>query len=123
MPFADQARFYIQWRSLTDAEGAAIREDDWRRVSALQSAKSELQAAIVDAERREAGPYDAADLNHRRRTLSDLIAAERANLLSVDQLLEAARSRQAAAEKSRADLRRLRRHFGAPISGSWQRYS
>lgn len=119
-PADELAELYGQWRTLTEQEGAAIRQSRWAAVEQCQAAKSRLQPRIEEISLRLDG---AAHESRFRETVRELVAMEQRNSVLLDDCRQAAESRILEDNRSCRQLRRLQRLFIPPARQNWQSYS
>jgi hypothetical protein len=120
---------YQEWRRLSEAEGKAIRLNEWLAVNECQSAKYKLQACITLAtetflsdaakEGRDAGEYD----RQFRGTVAELIQLEERNGLWLEDQMRHARQQQEELSRSARNLRQVHRAYAAAESAAWHSYS
>lgn len=121
--------YYEQWRSLTEAEGKAIRRGQWQQVERLQASKQELQSLIIGAtedlraEYRQHGlPVEEVEESFRG-VLEDLVRSESANAQSLQQQLAHADEQLAELEGHAAKLSQVRQAYVPTRESSWHSYS
>lgn len=120
---------YQTWEQLTEAEGAAIRSDDWPRVSECQRTKQGLQKQIIhlteaaQAECIEIG-VDRKTLEHDlRQIINSLIALESRNAEHLAQRRAAAELAKADLDQASNNLRRVQKSYAPPTAALWNSYS
>ena len=118
---------YAEWRTLTEAEGEAIRAGAWPQVEQRQAAKHQLQRRIIDATQRldtESTPTErAAHERHFRAVVDELIQLEQRNHELVARTRDEAAGHQRSLDQCSRNLRRVQRGY-APVAGAfWESYS
>jgi hypothetical protein len=115
--------YCAQWRTLTAAEGDAIRDGHWPQVQQLQESKRQLQEFIIAAIR-ELSPAERDQIQAEFRPLvEELICLEgrnREQLAAQRQRLELQRQQL---ETSGLNLRQLRAAYSTPPAPVWHSYS
>jgi hypothetical protein len=121
MNAADElAQLYAQWRTLTEQEGASIRQGQWPEVETCQAAKSRLQPRILEL----SATLEPVLLEARfHRVVDDLVQLERENAdLIVAQRADADRQ-VGEFDRARRSLRQLQRHYRPAAGQNWHSYS
>jgi hypothetical protein len=119
---------YEKWRSLTEAEGNAIRISAWAKVDWFQTEKLKLQPQIMNAtaEFYEGLNYqpDPKRVEQRiRGTLRELIELERQNSETLADRKRDTQSKLDEIDCTRRNLRHLQRSYAPSREAAWQSYS
>lgn len=120
---------YSSWEKLTHAEGAAIAQEDWFKVSEYQQTKLGLQKQIIhlteaaQAECIEAGQDQKTLEREVRRIINALITLESRNAELLAGRKQAAETRKLELEQASHNLRRVQRSYSPPTGASWNSYS
>lgn len=120
MPAADLQQICDRWLDLTLAEGRAIEDSQWDRLSDLQREKACLKglwlAMDVPRSHRPAVP----GLGER---LTELMRLERQNLSTLERRMTALRQDLDRLDESSRNLRRIQRSYAARPPGCVTAYS
>jgi len=125
---ADVTRALAEWRRLTDLEGEAIINDDWREVAEQQSRKAQLQTEIQRALALFRAP---STQGHAAREMECKFSSAAGELMALERRnadLIAAKRKRRQAESARLaltlrDLHGVRRAYGSCQHPHWQSYS
>jgi hypothetical protein len=116
---------YEAWRTLSEDEGAAIRQSDWARLSRCQAAKLGLQVRIITAGEkldrettlgRPAAPGLDAGL---RAVLDGLIRLEARNGEWLAERRREARVESLSLECAARNLRQVRQAYAPGLRSAW----
>jgi hypothetical protein len=114
---------YEEWRSLSIAEGEAIRAGQWAQVEQLQARKRQLQE-FVAADLGELPVAERDRLRAEFRLLVDeLLALESRNREDLARQREQLATRQQRTDQIALRLRQLRQSYGVTGVAAWQSYS
>jgi hypothetical protein len=108
-----------EWRSLTLAEGAALRARDWSRANECQSAKQELQPQLA----RALAGVEPTGLESARPMITEIIALATANNEWLTGQKAVLKAHQLQLDENSRNLRRVRQSYSAPSPARWQSYS
>lgn len=120
---------YSSWEQLTQAEGAAIAQDNWSKVSECQQTKLGLQRKIIhlteaaQAECIESGQDKKTLEREVRGIINTLIALESRNAELLAGRKQAAETRKLELEQSSQNLRRVQKSYSPPTGAIWNSYS
>ncbi len=120
---------YQEWRTLTEAEGEAIRSATWPQVYRCQAAKSQLQARILAAHERFQAELAANGLDAReheaqyRKTIAELILLEQRNGEFLEAQREQAQAKLRELSRTRQNLRQVQRAYAGAQQPAWNSYS
>ncbi len=120
---------YRTWEELSQAEGLAIQNEDWRRVSECQKSKQGLQKQILhltEAAQAECRT-SAQDPQHLpddvRGIINTLIALESRNANWLAGQRQAAELRKLDLDQVTQNLRRVHKSYTTPTQAVWNSYS
>lgn len=108
-----------EWRSLTMAEGKALRARDWPRANECQTAKQDLQPRLA----RALAILEPDGLESARPMITEIIALATANNEWITGQKEALKASQLQLDENTRNLRRVRQSYAAPSPARWQSYS
>lgn len=120
---------YGSWEKLTHAEGAAIEQEDWSKVSECQQTKQGLQRKIIhlteaaQTECIEGGQDQKALEREMRRIINTLIALESQNAELLAGRKQAAEARRLELDQASHNLRRVQKSYAPPSGAIWNSYS
>jgi hypothetical protein len=120
---------YREWRRLAEAEGEAIRTNNWSRVQECQKSLHSLQPAIIrfSQEARnewvQLGRDISSEENTIRLLIGELIELERRNSAWLSDMQKAVQTQLNQLQHTGHTLRQVQRSY-APASGSsWTSFS
>jgi hypothetical protein len=122
----DIAHLLEEWRTLTQAEGVAIRSAEWPKVQEIQSRKVELQKSLNAAEANWAAENPEAKTAAKpfRAEVGRLISLEARNAELLAAQLRRARMDQEKLEQAGRNLRKIKSSYTRRMSlTAWQCYS
>ena len=128
-PFQELTRLYQEWRRLSEAEGDAIRRNEWPVVEDCQGAKYRLQSGITVATELYQSDLDhsgADPLDYDRQfrgIVAELIQLEERNGKWLEDQRRKAREQQEELARTTASLRQVRRAYASGKSAAWTSYS
>jgi hypothetical protein len=120
---------YGSWEKLTHAEGAAIEQEDWSKVSECQQTKQGLQRKIIhlteaaQTECIEGGQDQKALEREMRRIINTLITLESRNAELLAGRKQAAEARRLELDQASHNLRRVQKSYAPPSGAIWNSYS
>jgi hypothetical protein len=122
-------KMYQEWQDWTEAEGEAIRAEEWAKVQDCQHAKSELQPLIMKATSGLKEEYSS--LPNRLREVEDelrvligqLIQLEQRNSEWLTSQRKAAEIRNAELNRSVRHLRQIHQAYATADRAFWHSYS
>lgn len=117
-------KLYDEWRSLSHAEGNAIRENAWVQVEKCQSAKYALQPLIQNAQqewREERGPEGPTEAEVRS-IIAELIHLEHENDKTLAEVREAAIQERDALTQSTRNIAQIRQSYSIRSDVGWSSY-
>jgi hypothetical protein len=120
---------YQEWRRLAEAEGEAIRHQNWPAVTDCQNSLQRLQPRIVqhaEEARREwitLGLDCAAQEKNFRAMVAELIAIERGNSTLLNDVRQAAQAQFNQLEQARTTLRQIQRSYAPARPPAWTSFS
>ncbi len=129
MNACDLEQLFQEWRTATEAEGKAIRCDDWEAVFAEQRHKEDLKSRIVRStdEWQKQWPQTGEtqqDYERRFRPLvTELISLESSNEQLLADRKEQVRRELAETNRSASRLRGVHRAYGSSADTNWASYS
>jgi hypothetical protein len=121
----DIARLLEEWRTLTQAEGAAIRSATWAKLREIQARKVDLQKSLAFAEANWLAENPAAVSSKPfQLEIGRLISLESRNAELLAAQLRRARLDQERLEQAGRNLRKVRSSYTlGRASTAWQCYS
>lgn len=120
---------YTSWEQLTQAEGMAIANAEWARVSEFQQSKQGLQKEIIhltevaQAECIEAGQDTKLFERDLRSIINTLIALESRNAELLAQRRAVAEIARTELDQVAHNLRRVQKSYSPPAGALWDSYS
>jgi hypothetical protein len=120
---------YQEWRRLAEAEGEAIRNQNWPVVTDCQTAKQHLQPLIArhaDEARQEwlrLGLDCATQEKSFRAIVAELIAIERGNGTLLNDVRQASQAQFNQLEQATATLRQVQRSYAPLRPPAWTSFS
>ena len=127
--FQELSRLYQEWRRLSEAEGEAIRRQEWPVVEDCQGAKYKLQSVITMATELYLADLahpggDPADYDRQfRGIVAELIQLEERNGQWLEDQKRRAREQQEELARTTASLRQVRRAYASGKAAAWTSYS
>jgi exonuclease VII large subunit len=121
--------YYEQWRSLTEAEGEAIRNGVWQQVDQLQETKRQLQQLILGATRELRAEcarcgVDPATVEQQLRNLVEhLVQLESRNGQSLAEQLHQTRTQLQQQDTAGRNLNQIRRAYSSAREANWESFS
>ncbi len=121
--------YYDQWRSLTEAEGEAIRGGHWPQVAQLQETKRQLQPLILGATRELRAEcarcgVDAAAVEEQLRSLVEqLVQLESRNGQSLAEQLRQSHAQLQQLDIAGRNLNQIRRAYSRAREANWESFS
>jgi len=121
--------YYEQWRSLTEAEGEAIRSGLWQQVGQLQESKRQLQEMILSATRELRAEcarcgVDAAVVEQQLHSLVEqLVQLESRNGQSLAEQLHQSHTQLQQLEGAGHKLDQIRRAYCPTREANWESFS
>lgn len=120
---------YSSWETITHAEGAAIEQEDWSKVTECQQTKQGLQKKIIhlteaaQAECIEFGQDQKTLEREVRRIINTLITLESRNAELLAGRKQAAEAQRLELNKTSQNLRRVQKSYSPPSGAIWNSYS
>jgi hypothetical protein len=119
---------YQQWKQLTEAEGNAILNSNWREVHRCQAAKQQLQPEIIRVTESAKAEYfnnsDQREFDLRiRECVNELIVLETRNSAVLEQRLEALEKERGELEQTAGRLRQVHKSYVPAKGPVWDQYS
>ena len=127
--FQELSRLYQEWRCLSEAEGEAIRRNEWPAVEECQDAKYKLQTLITLATELYQSDLahpggDPLDYDRQfRGIVAELIQLEERNGKWLEDQKQRAREQREDLARTTANLRQVRRAYAGDRSAAWTSYS
>ncbi|HUI06980.1 MAG TPA: hypothetical protein VL486_08220 [Verrucomicrobiae bacterium] len=121
--------YYEQWRSLTEAEGEAIRGGAWQQVAQLQETKRQLQQLILGATRELRAEcarcgMDAAVVEQQLRSLIEqLVQLESRNGQCLAEHLHQCHGQLQQLDLAARNLSHIRRAYSPAREARWESFS
>ena len=121
--------YYEQWRSLTEAEGEAIRGGLWQQVDQLQETKRQLQQLILGATRElraecARSGVDAAAVERQLHSLVEqLVQLESRNGQSLAEQLHQTHTQLQQLDTAGRNLNQIRRAYSPVREANWESFS
>ena len=125
----DLLALYAQWRTLTEVEGNAIHEGEWRQVQEQQDLKSELKERILSVTESwqlvcpDASAWRQEYERQFRPIVAELIQMESRNSALLTRCQTATRAELDHYNGASRNLRGLRKAYVAPGNSHWCSYS
>jgi hypothetical protein len=120
---------YQEWRRVAEAEGEAIRTNNWGRIHDCQSALQQLQPRIIrctaeaQQEWHRLGVDRSAKEKDLRSTITGLIELEWRNNALLNVLSQSARAELQELDKAGQNLRRVQRSYAPARPAAWTSFS
>jgi DNA anti-recombination protein RmuC len=121
--------YYERWRSLTEAEGDAIRSGLWQQVDQLQETKRQLQQLILGATRElraecaRCGVDPTAVEQQLRSLVEQLVQLESRNGQSLAEQLHQTRTQLQQLDAVGHNLNQIRRAYSPTREANWESFS